>query len=215
MKKTILRWSVYLLGLFSLAFGIALSVKTALGISAISSVAVSISEIWGLNLGVISFLEYAVFVAAQFALWGRNSRVIDLLQLAVSVVFSWALDAIVNAIPYDAAAHGFGMNFALLLASVVFIGVGVSASLNMDLIPNPGEGIVQALSERTGWSQGLTKNAFDIGCACVTAALGLVFARRLVGVGIGTVVSMLGVGRVVALFNHFVMKKLRVAAGVA
>jgi len=35
-KQTMIRWSVYLLGLIFLAFGIALSIKTALGISPIS-----------------------------------------------------------------------------------------------------------------------------------------------------------------------------------
>ncbi len=215
MKRTILRWSVYLLGLFSLAFGIALSIKANLGISPISSVAYSISTIWGLNLGVMNFLVYAAFVAAQFTLRGRNSRPYDLLQLAVSLIFSWAMDKLVGVIPYDSALHGFWGNFSLLLVAIVFIGIGVSCSLNMRLVPNPGEGIVQALSEKTGWSQGLTKNVFDIGCACVTTIISFIFAGRLVGVGIGTVAAMLGVGRVVALFNHLVMKKLRAAAGVA
>ena len=215
MKRTVLRWSVYLLGLFSLAFGIALSVKTALGISPISSVAFSISEILGINLGVMNFIVYAVFVAAQFALRGKNSRVIDLLQLAVSFIFSWALDWIVNAISYDAAAHSFWVNFGLLLVAIVFIGVGVSGSVKMRLIPNPGDGIVQAVAEKAGWEQGFAKNVFDSGCVCVTVTLGLVCRGALVGVGVGTVAAMLGVGRVVALTNRLVMKKLCVAAGVA
>jgi len=214
-KQTMIRWSVYLLGLIFLAFGIALSIKTALGISPISSVAFCISELWHINLGVMNFAVYAVFVAAQFALRGKNSRIIDLLQLAVSFVFSWALDKLVQLIPYEAAAHGFVLNFSLLLVAIVFIGIGVSGSVKMKLIPNPGDGIVQAVAEKAGWEQGFAKNVFDIGCVCVTTALGLIFARRLVGVGVGTVAAMLGVGRVVALTNYLVMKKLCVAAGVA
>jgi len=206
---------VYLLGLISLAFGIALSIKTALGISPISSVAFSISEIWHINLGVMSFAVYAVFVAAQFALRGKNSRVIDLLQLAVSFIFSWALDKIVSMISYDASAHSFWCNFGLMLVACVFIGIGVSGSVKMKLIPNPGDGIVQAVAEKMNWEQGFAKNVFDIGCVCVTTTLSFVFAGKPVGVGIGTVVAMLGVGRVVALVNRLVMKKLCVAAGVA
>ena len=215
MKKPILRWSVYLLGLFSLAFGISLSIKANLGTSPISSVAYCISSIWGLNLGVMNFLVYASFVAAQFILRGKNCRIYDLLQLVVSVVFSWAMDKLVGIIPYDSTTHGLWGNLLLMLVAIVFIGIGVSCSLNMRLVPNPGEGIVQALSEKTGWSQGLTKNVFDIGCACVTTAISLIFGGKLIGVGVGTVAAMLGVGRVVALFNHLVMKKLRGAAGVA
>lgn len=215
MKQLILRWSVYLLGLLFLTIGIAISIKTALGISPISSVAFSISEIWHLNLGVINFLVYAVFVAAQFIMRGKNSRVLDLLQLVVSFIFSWALDWCVNWLDYDAADHSFWVNFALLLVAIVFIGIGVSASVKMKLVPNPGDGIVQAFADLMGWEQGFAKNVFDIGCVVVTTTLGLVFAGELIGVGVGTVAAMLGVGRVVALTNRFVMKKLCIAAGVA
>lgn len=213
MKRT-LRWTVYLLGMLSLAFGIALSGKTGLGISPISSVAFCISELSGLNYGDMTFALYALFVAAQFALRGKNSRVIDLLQLVVSLLFSRVLNVFVALITYDGEQHGFVVNFTLLLVAIVFIGVGVSGTLKMELIPNPGDGIVQAFAEKMNWEQGFAKNVFDVGCVCVTTALGLVFAQRLVGVGIGTVAAMLGVGRVVALTNRFVMKKLRVAAGV-
>lgn len=215
MNKIILRWSVYLLGLLSLAFGIVLSIKTTLGISPISSVAASISEIWKLDLGAINFAVYGVFVVAQFILRGKNSRAVDLLQLAVSAIFSAGLNVFKNWIPYTATEPYALTNLALLLVSVVFIGVGVSASVNMRLIPNPGDGIVHAIAEKTGWEQGFAKNVFDISCVCVTTIIGLAFVGKLVCVGVGTVVAMLGVGRVVALFNRFVMNKLRVAAGVA
>jgi len=215
VKGAVLRWSVYLLGLILLAFGIALSIKSDLGTSPVSSVAFSFSEVWGVNLGVMNFIIYAVFVAAQFALRGRNSRVIDLLQLAVSFIFSWVLNQIVSMISYEAAAHGFWTNFGLLMVGMVLIGIGVSASLNMKLVPNPGDGIVQAVAERMRWEQGFAKNVVDISCVCLTSTLSLVFAGELVGVGIGTVIAMIGVGRVVALFNRLVMKKLCVAAGVA
>lgn len=215
MKKTILRWVIYLLGLCSLAFGIALSIKADLGTSPISSVAYCISVIWGQKLGVMNFIVYTCFVAAQFILRGKNSRLYDLLQLGVTVVFSWVMDRLVSVIPYDSTAHSIWGNLALMLVAVVFVGIGVSWSLNMRLVPNPGEGIVQTLSERTGWSQGLTKNIFDIGCACVTVVIGLVFGGRMIGVGIGTVAAMLGVGRVVALVNRLVTKRICRAVGLA
>ena len=208
MKKTILRWSVYLLGMLSLAFGIVLSMKTGLGNAPISSVAISISEIWEWNLGVVNFVVYAIFIAAQFILRGKNSKVIDLLQLLVSVIFSWALNLFKGLIPYTATQPYSVTNIAMLLVSIVFIGIGVSASVNMRLIPNPGDGIVFALTEKIGWEHGTTKNVFDISCVCLTTIISLVFAGKLVGVGVGTVVAMLGVGRVVALVNRLLKQKV-------
>lgn len=206
--KRVARVGLYTLGMLSLAFGIALSGKTGLGLSPIASVAFCVSDITGLNYGDMTFALYALFVAAQFALRGRNGRVIDLLQLPISLVFSRVLNLFMALITYDCGSHGFLTNFALLAAAMVFNGFGVSAAVNMKILPNPGEGIVQALAERTGWEQGLAKNAVDISCACVSAALGLIFAGRPVGVGIGTVLAMLCVGRVVALTNRLMKKNV-------
>ena len=87
-------------------------------------------------------------------------------------------------------------------------------SLNMRIIPNPGDGIVQAIADFIQKPVGFTKNCFDLLNICITISVGMIFAHKLVGVGIGTVVAVLGVGRVIALFNHFFMKKMTEAAGV-
>lgn len=36
----------------------------------------------------------------------------------------------------------------------------------------------------------------------------------LVGIGVGTILAMLGVGRVIAVFNHFTYEKLAGLAGI-
>ena len=87
-------------------------------------------------------------------------------------------------------------------------------SLNMRSIPNPGDGIVQAIADFVGKPVGFTKNCFDLLNICITISIGLIFAHKLIGIGLGTVVSVLGVGRVIALFNKLFMKKITEAAAV-
>lgn len=48
----------------------------------------------------------------------------------------------------------------------------------------------------------------------ITICVSLGAVRHLIGIGIGTVFSVLGVGRVIALFNHLFMEKMIAAAGV-
>ena len=43
----------------------------------------------------------------------------------------------------------------------------------------------------------------------ITCAIGFIFRGRLVGIGIGTVISMIAVGRCIAVFNHFFLEKMR------
>ena len=48
--------------------------------------------------------------------------------------------------------------FLFLLLAIVLTGVGAAMSLNMRLIPNPGDGIVQAIADTIHKSVGFTKN---------------------------------------------------------
>ena len=86
-------------------------------------------------------------------------------------------------------------------------------SLNMRLVPNPGDGIVQAIADTIGRSVGFTKNCFDLFNIVLTTAISLLFAGHLVGVGVGTVVAVVGVGRVIALFNHITQDWMARKAG--
>lgn len=214
MKKTV-RILIYCLGMAALAVGITLNTKAGLGVSPIISVAYSVSEIWKLNFGDMTFVLYALFVVAQLVLRGRNRRWRDLLQLVVSLVFSRLLNLFAACIIYDSAAHSFVANLLLLVLAILLTGVGISMTVNMSLVPNPGDGIVQAIAERVGWEQGFAKNVFDICCVAVTCVIGLLFARKVVGISIGTLCAMVGVGRSVALTNYLFQDKMCMAAGLS
>ena len=47
----------------------------------------------------------------------------------------------------------------------------------------------------------------------LTCCVSLIFAHHIIGIGIGTLMTMLGVGRVIAIFNHFTMLKMLDKAG--
>ena len=209
------RWLIYALGMAVLALGITLNTKTGLGASPIVSVSFCVSEIFSLNFGDMTFLLYALFVLVQLVLRDRRERLATLLQLAVSLIFSRLLNLCDVLMPYRAAEYGLGANLALLALAIFLTGLGVAMTVNMRLVPNPGDGIVQAIGEKIGRDQGFTKNLFDVGCVCVTLAVGLCCTGRVVGVGLGTIAAMIGVGRAIALVNHFGQEKMLAAAGLA
>ena len=204
---------MYCLGMLVLALGLTLNTKAGLGVSPIISIAFSVSEVWGMNFGDMTFLLYTLFVGGQFLLRGKRSRWTDLLQLPLSLAFSRVLNLYGALIPYESADHGFGMNFLLLLAAILLTGVGVSLTVNMRLVPNPGDGIVAAVAEKLGRDQGFAKNVFDVGCVAVTCTLGLLTTGAVVGVGVGTVAAMIGVGRAISLVNRLGKEKMCLAAG--
>ena len=170
------RWIFYILGMVVLAAGITLNTKTGLGVSPIISVAYCVSQIFELNFGDMTFVLYGIFVVVQLFLRERRERLATLLQFPLSLVFSRLLNLCSACIPYQAAAHSLPENLAVLALAIVLTGVGVGLTVNMRLVPNPGDGIVQAVAQRMGRDQGFAKNVFDLGCVAATVCLGLGWA---------------------------------------
>ena len=170
MKQAVLyRWGFYLLGLLILAMGLTLNTKAGLGVSAIISVSSSISEVFGYSFGNTTLGLYSAFIAIEIILHiirdrryekntaealknaGRRNRklvlLMDLLQLPLSIVFTRFLNLFSAGIP-DLSSGGRSMpgwmavRVIVLLTAIVFTGIGAAMSLNMRIIPNPGDGIV-------------------------------------------------------------------------
>ncbi len=234
MRKKLFRILFYVAGLFILALGIILNTKSGLGVSPIISVSYSISTIGRLNFGNITFLLYAFFVLIEIFLHifqhynstpkkGKDhlstpqtnlkiSLLMDFLQLPLSLVFTRFMNLFSALIPEPSGK--LSLKLAVLLAGIILTGIGAAMSLDMRIIPNPGDGIVQVLSDCIGKPVGFTKNCFDLTNICITISISLIFAHRLIGIGLGTILSVLGVGRVIALFNHLFLKKITATAGV-
>lgn len=205
------RFGLYLLGMVLLALGLTLNTKTGLGASAIVSIPFTLSEGTGLDFGDLTLVEYCVLVAAQFVVKGKNRTWMDLLQLVVSLVFTRFLNLFKAAIPYES---GFlPADIALLVVAIILTGVGAAMTVDMQLVPNPGDGIVHSLAQRFGKELGLCKNLFDVGCVVTSLVLGLAFGDPLLGIGLGTILSMVGVGRSIAVFNGLCKPRLLAMAG--
>lgn len=205
------RFGLYLLSMVLLALGLTLNTKTGLGASAIVSIPFTLSEGTGLDFGDLTLVEYCVLVAAQFVVKGKNRTWMDLLQLVVSLVFTRFLNIFKAAIPYES---GFlPADIALLVVAIILTGVGAAMTVDMQLVPNPGDGIVHSLAQRFGKEPGLCKNLFDVGCVATLLVLGLAFGDPLLGIGLGTILSMVGVGRSIAVFNGLCKPRLLAMAG--
>ncbi len=213
MRKKLCRVLIYSVGMLILAFGITLNTKSGLGVSPVVSVSYCISALTGVKFGDVTMLTYTLFVAGTFVLRGKNRRLTDLLQLPLSIVFSRFLNLFADWIPYDSTQHSVVWNFAVLAAAIVLVGTGICMTLNMRLIPNPADGIIQALAERMNWEQGFAKNVLDFFCVSFTVIVSLLTMGRVVGINVGTVLAMLCVGRVVALSNALLQEKMCAAAG--
>ena len=210
-QQTFARWGFYLLGMVLLALGLTLNTKTGLGASAIVSVPFTVSQATGWDFGNLTLVVCCLFVAAQFLIKGKNRRWTDLLQIPLSIVFTRFLNIFAAAIPYQSG--NLPADIALLVVAIIFTGIGAAMTVAMQLIPNPGDGIVGTIAAVTGKELGFCKNCFDVGCVSLSLIIGLCFGDPLLGVGLGTLISMVGVGRAIAGFNYLCKRPLLQATG--
>lgn len=211
--KTVNRWIIYIIGMLILAMGLTLNTKAGLGVSPIISLSYAVSQLWHFNFGDMTFVLYSLFVVGELILHRGRRLISDLCQLPLSLIFSRVLNLYAALIPYEAEQEPFWMNFLLLMLAIICTGIGAAVTVNMKLVPNPGDGIVAAVGEAIGREQGVAKNIFDVCCVASTCVLGLAAAGRIVGVGVGTVAAMVLVGRVISLVNHISRESMCRAAG--
>lgn len=210
-EQTIARWGFYLLGLALLAMGLILNTKTGLGASAIVSVPFTVSQATGWDFGNLTLVVYCLFVVAQFVLKSQNRQWIDLLQIPLSIVFTRFMNLFAGLVPYKNG--NLPADIALLVVAILFTGVGAAMTVAMQLVPNPGDGIVGTIAQLTGKELGFCKNCFDLGCVSLSLIIGFCFGNPLLGVGLGTLLSMIGVGRAIAGFNYLCKRPLLQATG--
>ncbi len=224
-KKMINRIIVYAAGLLVLAVGITMNTKTNLGVSPIISVPFTISTLSGINFGDMTMVVYCVFVLTEMLLhcWHvlvakeheslKELLIKDALQIPVCIVFTRFLNVFSRALP--SVSNNLPLQLVYLCAAIVLTGIGAAMSLNMRIVPNPGDGIVQVLSDTTrlhgrrGKGVGFCKNCFDGFNVCLSFIIGLVSGNFLLGLGLGTICAAIGVGRVIHVFNRLTSAKIK------
>lgn len=212
MNKIFLRVLFYFIGIVVLTIGIVLNTKSNLGVSPIISVPFAIANILNLNLAMITFIIYILFVVIQFILKGKNREYIDLLQIPFSILFSVLMDIFANLFVLN--YNVLWKNLLVLFSAIIITGIGAAIIVNMKLVPNPADGLAQAIAKKLKRDMGFGKNVLDISCVSISILICVITRNKIVAVGLGTLIAMIGVGRVIALFNKIFKNKMQEMAGI-
>ena len=207
-KKMILRISMYLIGIVILACGITMNTKTKLGVSPIISMPYAVAQIWGFETGKAVFAAYLSFILLQIILLKGKFPPFQLLQIAASYLTSAFITIFDGILP---SPDQLGMRLALLILAIILTGIGAAITVDVNIVPNPADGLARVLGEKCGKNMGFGKNLFDFSAIVISIIIGMLGAGHIVGIGIGTVVAMICTGRVIAVFNHFLKKKIEMS----
>ncbi len=213
MRKLPLIWikkiMLYILGLFILALGVAFSVKSNLGVSPVSSVPYVLSRIFPLSLGFWTVIFYLFCMLLQALILKRDYRIINLFQIAASFAFGFFTDLTINLISFLPATDNYVFRFLYLIVGISCIALGILFYLTTALISLPTDGTVQAVTFKSRLKLHHVKIFYDCASTAIAIILSLAFLGVLDGIGIGTVIASLGVGRMLGLFSSLFKNKLQ------
>jgi uncharacterized membrane protein YczE len=153
-NKLAQRIAIYVIGVLLLALGVVLNTKCFLGVSTTNSVPFVISKISAMSLGTACTVVYLADVLFQCIIY-RKIKIKVILQFPFSFVFGWIVDFYNKFIIIT--NPNMTMKITLLVLAILCIAVGISMVVNMDFIPNPPDGGVQALSAITNLPFGRAK----------------------------------------------------------
>ena len=194
MKKIFL----LILGMFLIALGTVINTKTNLGNSAIGSLPFILSELLNVSLGLMTNIVYATFIILQILiLKGITKQII--LQIPITILFGFLIDLINYFWFID--VNNLYVSFILLFLSISFISFGMFIVLKLNLVYNTPDGLVKAMSTKFKLKNGTSKNLLDFIVVMISIIISLINFKSLQGVGIGTIIAVIFIGRFISLWE--------------
>ena len=188
-------------GLMIMAFGVAFSIKGALGTSPISSVPYVTAKISGLSVGTTTIIMNFVFVLIQIAILRSQYDWLQLLQFPAAIVFGTMID-VAGYVLQAIAFSNYVQQWLLCIAGIFLIALGISLEVTANLVTTAGEGIVLAICRVVPVKFSNMKIIFDVTLVCISIVLSFVFLGHLDGVREGTVAAAIFVGLITKQTNR-------------
>ncbi len=192
------RFIIYVVGLNFIAAAVVLNIRYDLGVAAFSSVMYAVAEIYHISLGTATIICYMIFVFMQCVL-SKRITLTYALEIPLSLVFGLLTDV------YDFLIPDFNLGLvpgALCFFLTMFVtALGVFLCVKSRLILTPVEGIVQTISDVFKFPFSMVKNVYDVSLVAISALLCIVYDAPFYGIGAGTVLSALAIGRIIKIYE--------------
>lgn len=193
------RFIVFVVGMNVLAIGIILNTKSLLGVGSINTLPYALANILSVSLGTMTAMVYLVFIIIQLILLKRFDLQV-IIQLPFSFIFGYLIDFYDLFFSYEPTA--FYMQIVILIIAIVLTALGAFLMVLGDIVLNPADGLVHTIGKVTNKDFGFVKNIADLVFIVLTVVICLVTKGYILGIGIGTVVSAIFIGRFVALYQN-------------
>ena len=200
-KEMIKRSILYVGGLYVLSNGVAMAIKSNLGISPINVNPFVFSEIFtGITMGMFTTTLLLLFILIEFLILRKKFKVANLVEILPSFIFGFFVDlshGIWSRLP---APSSYPMQLVLLLVGSVVLSSGLVIYMNAKLINMPAEGIVVVIAQAIpNGTFPKVKTWLDITLVSTAIIISLLYFGRLHGIREGTLWFAINTGRIMPI----------------
>lgn len=204
-SKWIARVVIYTIGLLILAFGVAFSVNSNLGVSPVNSLPYVISLIVEKKLGTCVTVVFISYILLQILILRKDFQWFNLAQILCSTLFGKFVD-FAKMVVGDFAIPTYAGRLTMLAISIVLIAIGISMYMGVKLINMPMEGLTAAIASKLSNAKfHNVKVAVDCIAVGTGIILSFVFLGGLFGIREGTIISAMAIGKVIPYVNKLTL----------
>lgn len=190
------RLLVYVVGMFIIAFGVAVAVESNLGVSPVNAIPLVLSQKFTFfTMGTWVTIIFSLFVLLQLAILGKEFKWYFVFQFAVSTLFGFFVDAASwlgqFCIPN---VNNYFLQLSYIFISILFIAFGIMLYLEGNIMSMPAEGVTVAMEKRFKKPLSTCKLIFDVTIIITAVVLSLIFFHKLQGIREGSILIAVGVG---------------------
>lgn len=200
--KRVNRYIIYLISLFVISLGAAISIKANLGTSPLICLPYVSSLILNLSVGTVCFIFNIIFIALQIIILRSDFEKRQLLQIVVGTIFSLFIDFSVMLVGF-LNPQDYLTQIVVLLVSCIVVAFGVLLEIKTEVVYLPADGVIIAVSTALKKEFAKVKPYIDTSMVITAAILSIVFLGYLAGVREGTVISALIIGPIVRILKKY------------
>ena len=208
-KECFKRYLLFIISLFFIGLGIAMTKRAELGISPVSSVA----NVMSIKFQALSFGTWAMFVNFTFLLGQilvlrRRFELRQLLQIPLTFIYGYFTDFGVWLMQFIPNETYVG-RLLLVVGGCVVLAFGITLGVIANIILNSPEAFIKTLADATKIEFGIMKIIFDVCWVSVSIILSLFFfGGKIVGTREGTVITAILVGLIVKSLSRLLRRPL-------
>lgn len=210
MRNLVIRYAVFVAGLYFLSLGVVCIVKSTLGTTPISSINYVLSLNTPLTLGTATFLLNMLLILGQFALIkGRSTRK-DVVEILLQIPFSFAFGAFIDFNMWMCRGieiSNYWYALAMLCVGCMSQAIGVVLELKPNVAIMSAEGFVKYASRRYNKEFGRLKVGFDLLLVSSAALLSLAMSGTIDGIREGTAIAALTTGYMVTFLSIHIFSR--------